>query len=223
MNSKASVILQRRNLWEFRCMSGDGGRKAWGHRLYYTSYIHITPRALPSQGRDWPRLHRLASRQVGCGTGKKCGQKRWNHPTWLFGPLFPGCGRLARYVLWRHIWLWGVVAPPTHTRLLEQEHLCDVKPPQSGFSWKWKCLSLSHVWLRNSTDCSPAGSSVHGILKARILGWVAISSSRGSSWPRNWTHVSCVSCIAGYSLLLSHQENPKGKYTFEIKYVKENI
>ena len=39
-------------------------------------------------------------------------------------------------------------------------------------------------------DCSPPGSSIHGILQARILGWVAISSSRGSSPPRDWTQVS---------------------------------
>ena len=39
-------------------------------------------------------------------------------------------------------------------------------------------------------DCSPPGSSVHGISQARILEWVAISFSRGSSWPRNWTQVS---------------------------------
>ena len=45
-------------------------------------------------------------------------------------------------------------------------------------------------------DPSPSGSSVHGIFQARTLEWVAISSSRGSSWPRVWTCVSCVSCIA---------------------------
>ena len=38
---------------------------------------------------------------------------------------------------------------------------------------------------------------VHGILQARILVWVAVPSSRVSSWPRNQTYVSCVSCIAG--------------------------
>ena len=43
-------------------------------------------------------------------------------------------------------------------------------------------------------DCSPPGSSVHGILQARILEWVAISFSRGSFWPRDR---NCVSCIAG--------------------------
>ena len=41
------------------------------------------------------------------------------------------------------------------------------------------------------------GSSVHGILQARILEWVAISSSGGPSWPRDWTQVSCISCMAG--------------------------
>ena len=46
--------------------------------------------------------------------------------------------------------------------------------------------------LCNPMDCSPPGSSVH-----RILEWVAIFLSRGSSWPRVWTHTSCVSCIVG--------------------------
>ena len=41
-------------------------------------------------------------------------------------------------------------------------------------------------------DCSPPGSSVHGILQARILEWVAISFSKGSSRPRDQTQVSCL-------------------------------
>ena len=45
--------------------------------------------------------------------------------------------------------------------------------------------------------CSPPGSSVHGILQARIPEWVVAPSSRGSSWPRDWTHVPCDSCITG--------------------------
>ena len=54
------------------------------------------------------------------------------------------------------------------------------------------CLVISHVQLFcDSMDCSLAGSSVHGISQARILEWVAISSSRGSSWSRDWTHISC--------------------------------
>ena len=46
-------------------------------------------------------------------------------------------------------------------------------------------------------DCSPPGSTVHGILQTRILEWVAVPFSRGSSWPRNQTLVPSVSCIAG--------------------------
>ena len=44
--------------------------------------------------------------------------------------------------------------------------------------------------LCDPVDCSPPGSSIHGIFQARVLGWVAISFSRGSSWPRARTGVS---------------------------------
>ena len=54
---------------------------------------------------------------------------------------------------------------------------------------KWKCWSLSPVWLCNSMDCSLPGSSVRGILQARILEWVAIPFSRGSSQPRDQTWI----------------------------------
>ena len=49
-------------------------------------------------------------------------------------------------------------------------------------------------------DCSPPGSSAHGILQAKVLEWVAISFSRGSSWPWSWTHVSYASCTGGQTL-----------------------
>ena len=49
--------------------------------------------------------------------------------------------------------------------------------------------------LCNPQDCSPPGSSVHGTSQARIMEWVAISFSRGSSRPRDPTNVSCVSYI----------------------------
>ena len=53
------------------------------------------------------------------------------------------------------------------------------------------CLTLC-----DSTDCSPPGPSVHGILQARILEWVAMFSSRGSCQPRDQTHILCISCSA---------------------------
>ena len=46
--------------------------------------------------------------------------------------------------------------------------------------------------LCNPMDCSPPGSSVHGILQARILEWIAIPFSRGSSHPRDRAWVSCI-------------------------------
>ena len=49
------------------------------------------------------------------------------------------------------------------------------------------CLSLCDL-----LDCSPPGSSVQGILQARVLEWVAISSSKRSSQPRVQTHISCI-------------------------------
>ena len=83
--------------------------------------------------------------------------------------------------------------------------------------WHWEMGSKLYVSLKQPTnqpaklllclcsvvsnsfvtplDSSPPGSSVHGILQASILEWVAIPFSRGSSWPSDQTHVSCISCI----------------------------
>ena len=51
-------------------------------------------------------------------------------------------------------------------------------------------VDQSCLTLCNPMDCSPPGSSVHGIFQARVLEWIAISFSRGPSWFRNWTRVS---------------------------------
>ena len=61
-------------------------------------------------------------------------------------------------------------------------------------------LPQSCLTLCNPMDCSPPGSSVHGILQARIVEWVAVSSSRGSFWPWDRTYVSCVSCTGRWVL-----------------------
>ena len=69
---------------------------------------------------------------------------------------------------------------------------------------KWSEVAQSCPTLCNPMDYSLQGSSVHGIFQARVLEWVAISSSRGSSRPRDWTWVSR---IAGKQYRLSHQES----------------
>ena len=53
-------------------------------------------------------------------------------------------------------------------------------------------------------DCSPPGSSVHEILRAWILEWIAIPFSRGSSWPRDWTQVSFI--VRGFSTIWATRE-----------------
>ena len=88
--------------------------------------------------------------------------------------------------------------------------------PRDGGAW-WAAVSgVAHSWtwlkqlssssssivycevtqscptLCDPVDCSLPGFSVHGILQARILEWVTISFSRGSSWPRDRTRVSCI-------------------------------
>ena len=60
-------------------------------------------------------------------------------------------------------------------------------------SWVVIVKSLNHVWLFcDLRDCSLPGSSIHGISQARILEWVAIFLSKGSSLPRDWTCVCCL-------------------------------
>ena len=72
-----------------------------------------------------------------------------------------------------------------------------------------------YVWLQlfpilcDTMDCSSPGSSVHGILQARILEWIAMPSSRRSSWPRDQTRGSCDSWIAGRFFTTEPLEEPK--------------
>ena len=73
--------------------------------------------------------------------------------------------------------------------------------------YKYHCLTcvcvltpFSHVSLWPFGPYSPPGSAVHGLLQARILEWVAISSSRGSSPPRNGASVSYISCLGMWVL-----------------------
>ena len=54
------------------------------------------------------------------------------------------------------------------------------------------CVSQLYLTLCDPMDCSPPGSSLHGIFWARILEWIAISFSRRSSQPRDQTQVSCI-------------------------------
>ena len=83
---------------------------------------------------------------------------------------------------------------------------CYVEKNIARLKGERECLGLllfSRLVMSNSfaghrhepTDCSPPGSSVHGISQARILEWIAIFFSRASSRPRDQTHVSCLGCF----------------------------
>ena len=109
--------------------------------------------------------------------------------------------------------VWG--RPVTDAvRIAKIESELTVKfTPISG--WKMLVAQLC-LTLCNSKDCSPPGSSVHGIFEkileywnTRILEWVATPFSRRSFWPRDWTWVSCnVGIFFTFDLRV---ESPKSK------------
>ena len=81
--------------------------------------------------------------------------------------------------------------------------------------WRCVCIYTEYLFAKSlqscptlwdPVDCSLPASSVHGILQARILEWVAMPSFRESYRPRDWTHVSCISCIGRW--LLYHPGSP---------------
>ena len=105
------------------------------------------------------------------------------------------------------------------TNIFQQRELQVFHNYYYGFSLLPPCLSQRQwsevaqwcLTLCDPTDCSLPGSSVHGIFQAIVLELIAISFSRGSSWPRDWTWVSC---IAGrfftiWAIAKSRKESPR--------------
>ena len=98
--------------------------------------------------------------------------------------------RLGRMKIWRTVmnstldWICSIQTVP--------QYKCEVGSLVCGWWFACACSVVKlYLLLYDPMDCSPPGSSAHCILQARILWWVAISSSRGSSWPRDWTCISC--------------------------------
>ena len=81
-------------------------------------------------------------------------------------------------------------------KLLPTQHTC-----LASTMYLARCQALAGC---NPMDCGPPGFSVQEIFQARVLELIAISFSRGSSRPRDWTRVSSVSCTGGQVLYLSH-------------------
>ena len=112
------------------------------------------------------------------GLGKSPGVENGN-PLWysyLENSIDRGAWRaLVHRIAKRRIWL----SMHTHTHTHTYPYLC-------------VCVSYSVMTICDLMDCSPPSSSVHRIFHARILEWVAIPFSRGSSPPRDRTWVSCI-------------------------------
>ena len=79
---------------------------------------------------------------------------------------------------------------------------------KAGVSEVQVLVAQSYPTLCNPMDCSLPGSSVHGILQARILKWVALPFSRGSSWLRDRTWVSCTA--AGFFTIWAIRDTQGG-------------
>ena len=93
---------------------------------------------------------------------------------------------IGRWILYN----WATREAPTYNSMATNTKEC---PPD--FTCVCAKSLQSYLTLCNLRDCSSPGSSVHGILQARILEWVAMPSSGGSSQPRDRTCLSYVSCI----------------------------
>ena len=128
------------------------------------------------------------------GLGRSPWRRKWQPTPVRLPGKFHGC--LVGYSPW----------DCKKSDMTEQLHWftgeCSFPNAQQGTSyWLARAISSTHLplWsevaqlcptLCDPGDCSPPGSSVHGIFQARMLEWVAISFSRGSSQPRDWIQVS---------------------------------
>ena len=111
--------------------------------------------------------------------------------------------KIPTYTKWRMLVVWMVSQVAifhlflTETAIREPlRKLVQLDIPDSflfiSIEWmsEWRCSVMStSLW---PMDCGLPGSSVYGIFQARVLEWIAISFSRGSSWPRDRTWVSCI-------------------------------
>ena len=165
--------------------------------------IHLLP---PSEiSTPGPQAFRLSS-----------GHTRQASDFQAFGPLI----FLALHFADGRSWVFLAVSHPLgESKAVNSQGGCSCKPMQMTFRGSimmWAssyykfpliCLYLYTCMLAqllqlcptlcDPMDCSPQGSAVHGILEARILEWVPTPSSRRFLQPRDWTDVSCISCIAG--------------------------
>ena len=120
----------------------------------------------------------------------------------------PGLTTVLLDKTWRMYWSmgpWRIHWNSSEFYLLTRYVVYSILPSNSNSVYESLLVMQSCPALCDPMDCSLTGFSVHGILQARILQWVAISFSRGSSQPRDriW-----VSCIAGRFFTIWATEKP---------------
>ena len=87
---------------------------------------------------------------------------------------------------------------------------------------RWMCVCVqSCPNLCDPIDYSPPGCSVHGIVQARMLEWVAISSCWGSSWSRDQNCISCIFCIAGRFFIAEPLRSPISFFLSSVQFVAQ--
>ena len=132
----------------------------------------LTPVFLPKKSHGWRSL---------------VGWSPWHHKVvygWATNTILPVCKAAGTTVtLLEPSWLEWELSYVGPEPALKQVHVIEL--PESESEVAQSCPTLC-----DPVDCSLSGSSVHGIFQARVLEWIAISFSRGSSGPRNQTRVS---------------------------------
>ena len=113
------------------------------------------------------------------------------------GYLVPSCAEIPTFLHWgSYLSLGKVHGSYSNSKSKFERIIYNVMGVAYPFghalcnAWKWKWVTHSCPTLCNPMNCNLPGSSVHGILQVRILEWVAIPFSRGSSQPRDQTQVS---------------------------------
>ena len=135
----------------------------------------------------------------------RCWLDFWHGTLLIQAGKHPGDMRAIHFCFWRtlhssqemvSLCLLAILYPGYSRKVLLCCYGC-VLQPSSYFlcSTVFIAFHVTASVVSNScdpTDCSPPCSSVHGILQARTLEWVALPFSWGSAWPRDWTQVSCI-------------------------------